>query len=286
MVDLVIVSLVHQTPDLVYWMMENIERYVTGSFVWVVHYNGSRPLDPSRLRDWVWPVPTPVATQGYTPTIAYAIARSIQYAASRTSFTNVLTMSSGSAFFRPYTVPITQRVQFPSYEPFFASDCHRVHTDPVSIKHLGRCAEYVQARGFPGPWQFGGFDEHVEMHEKLRTRGFQWIVGAQWSGQVLPQTPALQFAEDMLPSGPAYCAEEVLLSTYSYNYAQTAGLPIWNSEAIIKWGPEYLVSQIETIQSYRRVCRTFPGMGHLVCKIPDDPSHYIRVVLNRDFSEI
>jgi hypothetical protein len=79
--------------------------------------------------------------------------------------------------------------------------------------------------------------------------------------------------------GPDYVAEEVLLSTYSYNYARDQSLPIWNSEAIIKWDADYILSRIETIQEYRRVAKTFPGLGHMVCKIPDDPTHYIRTFL-------
>lgn len=285
MVDLVILSLVHQSPEMVYWMIENIRRYVIGSFVWVVHYNGDAPLDPSRLPEWVWPVPDPVWTQTYTPRIAYAIAKSIAYAASRTTFTNVLTMSSGSAFFRPYHVPTTERVQFVHYDPQFNPNCPRLHNDIISIDWLGRCSEYLSTHGFSEPWQFGGFDKHTEIHEKLRARGFKWIMGAQWPGQLIPRVPALQIAEDMVPDGPSYVAEEVLLSTYSYNYAREKCLPIWNSEAIIKWGPEYIVSRVETIQAYRRACRTFPGLGHLVCKVPDNPWHYIRVFLNEESSE-
>ena len=279
MVDLVIVSLVHQTPEMVEWMAENIKRYVTGSFVWVVHYNGARPLDMSRLPDWVWVVPDPEWTQTYTTRIAYAVAKCIRYAASRTTFTNILTMSSGSAFFRPYTVPTTERVQFVHYDPLFHSDCPRLHNEAIPLDRLGSCAAYLYEHGHASPWQFGGFDAHTEIHPKLRARGFQWILGAQWPGQLMPQTPALQFAEDMTPDGPTYVAEEVLLSTYSYNYARAQCLPIWNSEAIIKWGPEYMISRVDTIQAYRSAAKVFPGLGHMVCKVPDDPTHYIRMFL-------
>ncbi len=279
MVDLVIVSLVHQTPEMVEWMAENLKRYVTGSFVWVVHYNGERPLDLSRLPDWVWPVPNPEWTQTYTTRVVYALAKCIRYAASRTTFTNLLTMSSGSAFFRPYTVPTTERVQFPSHEPLFNASCARVHTEPIPTAHLGACVRYINDRGFEGPWQLGGFDQHTDAQAKIRARGFQWIVGAQWSGQVMPQTPALQFAEDITSDGPNYVAEEVLLSTYSYNYAHAKRLPVWTSEAIINWGPEYMVTRVETIDAYRRAAQTFPGLGHLVCKVPDDLQHPVRVAL-------
>lgn len=280
MVDLLIVSPVHQSPEMVEWMANNLRQYVSGSFVWVVHYNGARPLDRSRLPDWVWVVPDPIWTQTYTTRIAAAVAKCIRYAASRTTFTNVLTMSSGSAFFRPYTVPTTERVQFVHYDPLFNPMCGRLHNEAVPIEHLGRCGQYLLDNGCPGTWQFGGFDQHTEIHTKLRERGFKWVMGAQWSGQLLPATPALQFAEDMTLDGPAYVAEEVLLSTYSYNYARQRNLPIWNSEAIIKWGPEYLISRVETIQEYRRAATTFPGLGHMVCKVPDDPQHYIRMFLN------
>jgi hypothetical protein len=279
MVDLVIVSLVHQTPEMVEWMADNLKRYVTGSFVWVVHYNGQRPLDLSRLPDWVWPVPDPEWTQTYTTRIASVLAKCIRYAASRTTFTNVLTMSSGTAFFRPYTVPTIERVQFPTYERLLDANCPRLHLEPIPIAHLGACVPYINARGYPGAWQFGGFDKHTAMHAKIRTRGFQWIRGSQWSGQLIPRSPALQFAEDMV-EGPDYVAEEVLLSTYSYNYAVTKGLPIWASEAIIDWVREYFVSRVETIQDYRRVAQVFPGLGHMVCKVPDDPLHPVRVFLN------
>jgi hypothetical protein len=278
MVDLVIVSLVHQSPEMVEWMARNLQRYVTGSFVWVVHYNGQRPLDRSQLPDWVWVVPDPEWTQTYTTRIAVVLAKCIRYAASRTTFTNLLTMSSGSAFFRPYTVPTTERVQFTTYERLFDANCPRLHLEPIPTTHLGACVPYINARGHTGSWQLGGFDQHTAMHDKLRARGFQWICGAQWSGQLLPQTPALQFAWDMV-EGPDYVAEEVLLSTYSYNYAREQSLPIWNSEAIIKWDADYIVSRIEMIQEYRRVAKTFPGLGHMVCKIPDDPTHYIRTFL-------
>ena len=107
--DLVIVSLVHQGPEMVYWMAKNIQQYVSGNFAWVVHYNGREPLDMEKLPIWVWVVPDPIVTYSYTPRIARAIAKCIQYAISRSPFTNILTLSSGSAFFRPYEVPTQER---------------------------------------------------------------------------------------------------------------------------------------------------------------------------------
>ena len=141
---------------------------------------------------------------------------------------------------------------------------------------------YLQNLGFPSKWQFEGFDAHSEIHDRIRNRKFEWIVGTQWSGQVLPSEPALQFAEDMLSTsldGPGYCAEEILLSTYSYNYAIQKSLPLWNSEAIIEWGARYVVDDYTRIENYRNICKTFPGLGHIVCKLPDDPNHSVRVFL-------
>jgi hypothetical protein len=279
MVDLVIVSLVHQTPEMVYWMAENLHLYVRGSFRWVVHYNGARPLDRSRLPDWVWPIPDPIQTQAWTPSIVFAVAKCIAYAASKTTFTNVLTMSSGSAFFRPYVVPTAEEVRFLTYEPLFNGSRPLPHLEPFSVDRLGHIAEELQAQG-AGTWQYPGFDSHTELHDRIRARGFKWVRGSQWSGQVIPRVPALQIAEDTLPTGPSYVGEEIVLSTYSYNYAVAQRRPVAASEAIINWESGYIVDHIETIQGYRAACRAFPGMGHLVCKVPDDPLHPVRVYLN------
>jgi hypothetical protein len=99
---------------------------------------------------------------------------------------------------------------------------------------------------------------------------------------LIPYVPAVQFAEDMLSvplNGPPYAAEEVLLSTYAYNYAIRNFIPIWHSEAIIQWGPRYVVEDYAPIEKYRKVCDIFPGMGHIVCKLPDDLTHRVRVFL-------
>ena len=280
--DLVIVSLVHQGPEMVYWMAKNIQKYVTGNFVWVVHYNGAEPLDTNKLPSWAWSVPSPIVTYGYTPRIARAVAMCIDYARSRTQFTNVLTMSSGSAFFRPYTVPNEERVQFATYDPLFHPNGLRYHNEPISVSELGRCGPYIEALGHPQKWQFEGFDAHSEIHERIRARGFEWIVGTQWSGQLIPYTPAIQFADDMLSTplnGPPYAAEEILMSTYSYNYALRKPLPLWHSEAIIQWGPRYMITEYTRVETYRNLCTVFPGMGHLVCKVPDDLTHPVRVFL-------
>ncbi len=280
MIDLVIVSLIHQDASMLYWMMENIRKYVHGNFVWVIHFNGSGDIDTSRLPEWVWLVPNPGYTQTYTPSIAYAIAKCISYAASKSVFRNVLTLSSGSAFFRHYDAPKTERVQFSTYDTLFNGNCLRHHNQPIPINMLGKCCQYLKHNGYEGTWQFEGFDQHTEIHAKLLKRGFKWICGSQWSGQLIPYIPAIQFAADMPSNGPSYVAEEVLLSTYSYNYASLRDLPIWNSEAIIKWGPEYLVQDVKTVEIYRYISHTFPGIGHVVCKIPDDPNHPVRVFLN------
>lgn len=280
--DLVIVSLVHQGPEMVYWMAKNIEQYVRGNFAWVVHYNGLEPLDMNRLPLWAWIVPDPIRTYGYTPRIARAVAKCIQYARSRAPFMNILTLSSGSAFFRLYNVPSQERVQFSTYDSLFNGNCLRLHNEPIPTSHLGHCSAYIQNLGFPSKWQFEGFDEHSEIHERIRARKFEWIIGTQWSGQVLPCEPALQFAEDMLSvplDGPAYCAEEILLSTYSYNYAKRNHLPIWNSEAIIQWGPRYVIEDYTRIENYRTMSTTFPGFGHIVCKLPDNLAHSVRIFL-------
>jgi hypothetical protein len=66
-----------------------------------------------------------------------------------------------------------------------------------------------------------------------------------------------------------YAREEIVFSTYAYNYAVTTGMTINMLETITDWDYMYNPT-IERVIQYRSVAGLFPGIGHLVCRLEDN----------------
>jgi len=271
--DLVIVSLVHQTNEILYVMALNIQKYVRGRFLWVVHCNADMYIDENSLPDFVWLVRNPIKTTGTrrAVTLTHGICRAIEFAVKHVEFTNVLLMSSGSAFYREYTVPTVPRVGLYSHELLLQTHCVPLML-PVPIDRIETASAYIMEKGSTFGWQYQHFEKDLPIHHLFHK--FKWIKGSQWSGIVFPYAVAKEVSTDMKsvepfcidPTLPDYSREEIVFSTYAYNYALTHGLYIDINEAIIDWGNMYNPT-IQRVQQYRAAAAVFPGLGHIVCRI-------------------
>ena len=270
--DLVIVSPVHQSPDVVHCIADTLKKYVKGRFLWVAHCNTHEVLDETTLPDFAWIVRDTIVTRAYTISLTHAVARCLEFA-SQVTYTNVLIMTSGSSFFREYTVPTYPRVGLFSHE-ILLKDVRLRHNEPIPASELGKCSEYLATQGCPA-WQYLNFDKDTELHTLFHARGFRWILGSPLSGLMFPSAVADQLRDDLftLESNPDtnipdYATEEIVFATYAYNYALCHGLHIGLSESIIHWGDRYVVS-IDQIEKYRMCAIAFPGLGHIVCRLPE-----------------
>jgi hypothetical protein len=279
--DLVIVSLVHQGPEMIYYMAKNIEKYVAGSFLWIAHYNNPAPIDEHSLPPWAWLVRDTVQTEPYARLKTFGITKAIDFAIANTKFTNCMTLSSGSAFFRTFQVPTYPTICLESHEKQFDPSIRLTHTEEIGIEHAGTCSQYLQSRN-NHTWQYNGCDSDTEFHSLLTRRNFQWFKGCQWSGQVWPYEVAVMLVTDIgslydsasTKERPYYAAEEIILSTYAYNYAKEHSIPISLTEVIIDWNNSYWVPNIERIEYLRN-----KYIGHAVCKLSDNVEDPIRQYL-------
>ena len=274
--DLLIVSLIHQKSDMVYYMAKNIQKYVKGSFVWIAHYNNDDPIDETKLPSWAWLVRDTNVTlpYHYHRLRLFGINKALSFAIqSGLHFTNVMTFSSGSAFYKEFQVPTKPRVCLDSHEKIFDPTAKLQHVEEISVKYSGECGKYLQSIG-SFPWQYLHGDEDVELQMLIQKRNFKWFRGNQWSGQIWPYEVAVMLAEDIAtlydsPNTPYldYVCEEIYLSTYAYNYAKEHSITIEHSEVIINWQTNYNIQNPQYID-YLRKNPSF--QGHAVCKLSDD----------------
>ena len=293
--DMVIVSLIHQGTDVLTYISQNIQRYVKGKYLWIVHYNAPAAIDESTLPDFVWLVRNSLKTKAEINLIggrsnvalAHAICRCIEFALQNITFTNVLLMSSGSSFYRDYTPPSRPYIAINSHELLLHENRIAPHTDPVPTEYIEHIVDYLNSRGstIPG-WQYRYFEKDFQIHPMFRK--FKWLQGSQWSGMVFPYDVAKEVAHDMKPmesisnnpSMPDYALEEIVFGTYAYNYAISNGLKLNISETIIDWDRQYAIP-IDQIKNYRIIASIFPGIGHMVCKIPYEIGEIHRFLLLR-----
>jgi hypothetical protein len=282
--DLLIVSLVHQNPDMVRYMTQNIQKYVKGSFKWIAHYNGIDPVDENTLPEWAWLVRDTNVTQPYeyhrlrTFGIIKALSFAIQ---SGLQFTNVLTLTSGSAFFKEFQVPVKPRICLDSYEKIFDPDVKLYHSSPIDIKYSGKCAKYLESIGSPG-WQYTNGDLDIEFQTAIQKRNFKFFKGGQWPGQMWPYEVAKMLYEDIAKFYDSpntkklnYACEEIYLSTYAYNYAIEYSIPIEFNEVITNWKSYYDgIKHIEYIDFLRKNPQF--DSGHAVSKLSDNINDPVR----------
>ena len=271
--DMVIVSLVHQTNDILWRVAQNLQKYVRGRFLWVVHCNSDIPIDEHTLPDFVWLVRNPVKTSGdrWNVNLTHGICRALDFAIENVTFTNALLMSSGSAFFRDYVVPTFPRVGLTSHETLLSTNRFQ-HMMPVPVERIESASAYVLEQGSSFGWQYRFFEKDLPIHHLFKK--FKWLKGSQWSGIIFPYEVAKSVVSDMKSIEPTdcdtllpdYAREEIVFSTYAYNYALEKGISIDINEAIIDWGAMYNPT-IERIVQYRNAAKLFPGIGHIVCRL-------------------
>lgn len=278
--DLVIVSLVHQPSDILFSMMRNIERFVKGNFLWVVHYNNEDPVDETTLPPWMWLVRHPIWTDRSSRTLAHAVTKCLSFALETVSFTNVLTFSSGSMFFREFEVPVRPQVCFLTHTRIFEEVKEPNHESPIPIETIRFTAECLKAMGIP-PWQYGlGFDQDTGFHHCVRERKFTHVRGSQWSGQLWPHTVAVWLVEDLrlletLPDAK-YTCEEIYLATYASNYAERYHMQVGFCVVAIHWGQYYNIED----PLYVELMKEGYHYGYAICRINDSMDHPVRQLLS------
>ena len=275
--DLVIVSLVHQSPDMVFYMAKNIEKYVRGSFIWIAHYNNKEPIDERALPPWAWLVRDTVMTEPYARLKTFGIMKAVDFAiANLTHFTNVMTLSSGSAFFRTFDVPKNPMISIEGHEKLINPSVKITHAEEIGIEHAGVCCQFLQShKDFTCLWQYPGCDSDIEFHTLLKNRKFRYFKGCQWPGQVWPYEVAVMLSVDIGPlynsestkQRPYFAAEEIYLATYAYNYAKEHNMEIHLTEVIIDWEHAYCVPNTKRIDYYRNM---YSNSAHAICKLSDD----------------
>jgi hypothetical protein len=282
--DLIIVSLVHQGPEMVYYMANNLSKYVKGKFLWVVHYNGQQYIDENTLPSWAWIVRDSIKTERATRLLMMGINQALKFAIANVTSINIMTLSSGSALFRDLIVPKEKIVKIISHEVNFDSPGKKYyHVEEIDIKYIGKCKEYLESLEWFG-WQYKyGGDKDLEFHNMVQKRNFKYLRGGQWSGQVWPYEVGKILVEDIselenseLHKSNAYACEEIYMSTYAHNYAKENGIEIGFSEVIINWNSGYEVRSVEYINSLRTTYKYGSG----VCKVSEDLSDPVRRYIN------
>lgn len=284
--DLLIVSLVHQDSNMVRYIVKNLEKYVRGNFIWIAHYNGSDPVDEESLPPWAWLVRDTHVTSPWRRSISFGVIKALTLALENgVQFTNVLTLSSGSAFYREFQVPTVSTVCLDTYERLIDPSANLAHIHAIDMAHVGKCAEYIKSIGSIG-WQYEyGGDSDTEFHKLVLSRGFKYMRGNQFSGQIWPYELAVMLEEDIktLYNSPVttyYVTEEIYFSTYAYNYAMMNNMLVGSSVVIINWAKGYAVNTVDRIVSLREDPR-FNGVcgAYAACKLSDNILDPVRVFI-------
>jgi hypothetical protein len=269
---------------MVKYMAKNLAKYVKGNFLWVVHYNNEQHIDETKLPPWVWLVRDSIKTCRQTRLLLMAINQALKFALVNVSCINLMTLSSGSALFRDFIVPKQQKCALISHEVNIDPNKCYAHIEQIDVKHIGKCTEYLESVGsFGWQYKFGG-DSDLEFHKLVRSRGFRYLRGCQWSGQIWPYEVGRMLVEDLselddspLHDNKKYACEELYISTYAYNYGIDNELGLDLVEVIIDWSSGYEVKEVNYInhlKSYKS------GSG--VCKLSDNLIDAVRVLLNSD----
>ena len=278
--DLIIISLVHQNADMVHYMANNIAKYVKGNFIWIVHYNNEEYIDETVLPPWAWLVRDTIKTSSVSSRLLLmAINQILKFALVNVTSKNIMTLSSGSGFFREFIVPKEETIALISHEINIDPSKNYKHIEEIDVKYMGRCSKYLESVGSFG-WQYAyGGDSDLEFHSLVRRRGFRYLRGTQWSGQIWPYEVGKMILEDVSELDDSdnhinlkYACEEMYLSTYAHNYAKNNNISIKFNEVIIDWNNGYDIKSIEYIEKLRNNYK----LGSAICRLPTIVSSEIR----------
>ena len=281
--DMIIISLVHQGPEMLYYMAENIKKYVKGRFLWVVHYNNEQHIDENTLPPWAWIVRDTIKTKHSTRLLLMAINQALKFAIANVTSINIMAISSGSAFFRDFIVPTCKKISLISHEVKLDSPGKNyAHIEEIDVCHMGKCTQYLESVGSFG-WQYKhGGDSDIEFHTFVKNREFKYLRGCQWPGQIWPYEVGKMLVTDIreldnsnLHEILRYAPEELYFSTYAYNYAKTNNIAIDFVEVITNWNNGYEIQNVHYIDILRR---SYEG-GSAVSKLSDNIHNPVRQFL-------
>jgi hypothetical protein len=281
--DLILISLVHQGPEILYYMAENINKYVKGNFIWIVHYNNEQQIDENTLPPWAWLVRDTIKTKHSTRLLLMGINQALKFSLANTTSLNIMLLSSGSAFFRDFIVPSYKKVALISHEvKLDTAGKNYAHIEEIEVRHMGNCTQYLESVGSFG-WQYKhGGDSDLEFHTLVKNRKFNYLRGCQWPGQIWPYEVGQMLVTDItvldnshLHEILRYAPEELYLSTYAYNYAKNNNIRIDFVEVITDWNNGYEINNIHYIDRLRI---SYEG-GSAVSKVPDNIHNPVRQYL-------
>jgi hypothetical protein len=220
--DLLIIACVHQGSYMLDYMIRNIDKYVDGSKILVIHVNFHEDIDETTLPPWVWLVRNTIETERFIRSFAHAATECLDFAIKHFTFKNVLTFSSGCAFVRKFPTPKNPVVHCMDSEYLINPGKDYVHIGAIPFSLAGQVGKYL-IQNKHNYWCYPEVDKDTDFHDLMRKRNYQYFKGATWLGMIFPYELAVQFRDDMLtmrnkPNGKWQC-EEVYFSTYAYNYA-------------------------------------------------------------------
>jgi hypothetical protein len=278
--DMLIVALVHQNAEMLKYMIGNIERFIKGNYIFVVHYNGEEHIDENELPEWVWLVRNTIQTIHGTVTLMHGLGKAFEFAIDNITFINCMALTAGCVFIREYIVPTKAVVCLDSHQRFFNENVNLLHESPIHIENLGRGSLYLAERGH-FTWQYGcrgGLDGDVETQAIMLSRGFNFTKGCQLPGQVFPYGVVKMLAEDLKflstrPFPTNYCLDELIISTYSYWVSQASNIQIDKLTVCTNWEKMYEVNDLAYVNM---ILSNIPD-AYAISKVPDNLHHPIRV---------
>jgi hypothetical protein len=278
--DLLIVSLIHQGRDMLDYMIQNVDKFVDGSKLFIVHLNINEQVNENELPDWVWIARNTVNTDRYNRSILNAVNECLLFAFEHFTFKNMLSFSSGSVFIRTFTVPIHEVVHVMNTEYLINPETKSLHNEPIHISKKGEVAAFLKRHGH-FPWQYEGCDKDTKWHTLIENRGFQFFKGCSWSGQLIPYNACKMMSDDLitLRNEPEYdyCCEEIFISTYGFNYALQNNIQPQKSILLTNWDHYYNIEHIEYVNA---ILNSHLNNIVMICKVPDNINHPVRTIIN------
>lgn len=277
--DVVIIMCIHQQEgaDMVRYYVKNLTKYAK-SFACVIHYNSDAPLNENELPENFWICRRRISTNRYSRTLFQGYLECIKLALNHLNFVNILVLTSGTVLFRRLPESLREPlVAQLSHEPIFDPSCKILHQEPIPKILYGNITAYFRMRNH-NPWLFPDTDRDFVLQERIIRRKFEWLKGAQVSGNVFPKEVGKWLVEDFNDSyyGIQYQIEELYFSTYAYNWAIINKKECLPSFTIIDWGKDYEVNTISLLK------RAESMQGYGVCKVPYDLNNEVRVFVNKD----
>lgn len=279
-VPIVIVALVHQGKDMLDYIIKNIDKFVVGHKLLVIHINIKEPIDENTLPEWVWIVRTLIETDKESRKQANAVVECLKFSVEHFKFINILHYSAGSVFIKKFTPPSDEIVRQLNNESYINPDKKALHEEPVHISKKGGIAKYLTTHNH-FPWQYKGCDKDLEFHSLIENRNFSFFKGCAWPGQMYPYNAAKMMVEDLpklynKPNGDYICPE-VYFSTYAFNYALQNNIKLDIAILLTNWDKYYNIEHIEYIEHILQY--NFKDI-YMVSKVPDNIHHPVRTFIN------